>query len=716
MRLPMADASSAADLSIYHLRLEFDRLDILLHRQIERRQARAVAESSSYHLSDEQAYALLELPFAHASPPLPAETAYDAALAAARTRLADCIEEARRQGARLRFAELCALLELDAFERDALLICLAPALDLRYAELYAYLQNDLTRKWPSIDLILDLLGPPGTERLLELRHFVAASPLWKRQLIVPLTPTGSAPLIGLGQTLRPDEGIVAWLTLGEYQPPASLAAYLSLLPAPQPDTLLLTAERRAQIAAAAAVDALVVMDGVDTGEQHHAARALAFERRQPLLTLDLAGITPGGRSLREALHLVLRDALLIGATPYFTGWDHCLVDDVTPPELLALLADYPGCALLGGRQSWRPSLLPTSRRSFRLSFPGPNHRQREHLLRHLLAATDSARGVVDSLDLTTLARQFDLTSQQIQDTIGMALDLALQERQLLQNRHLWAAARAHSSPRLSTLATRVVSGYNWDNLILSTDRVAILRELADMVRYRALVLDEWGVGEKLAPSRGIIALFAGPPGTGKTMAAGVIANELGLDLYRIDLSSVVSKYIGETEKNLERIFGEADRSNIILFFDEADALFGKRSDVKDARDRYANIEISYLLQRMESYNGITILATNLVSNLDEAFTRRLHAKITFAEPDADQRLRIWRSLLPPGVPVEPDINWSRLAQRFALSGGNIRNVIVLAAYLAAREQRALGMTHLLHATRREFQKMGRMLNERDFAE
>jgi len=227
------------------------------------------------------------------------------------------------------------------------------------------------------------------------------------------------------------------------------------------------------------------------------------------------------------------------------------------------------------------------------------------------------------------------------------------------------------------------------------------------------VLDVWGLGAKLASSRGVTVLFSGPPGTGKTMAAQIIAGALGLDLYRIDLSTIVSKYIGETEKNIERIFREAEQSNAILFFDEADALFGKRSEVRDSHDRYANIEISYLLQRMEAYDGVTILATNLRGNLDEAFTRRLQFAVSFPFPETEDRLRIWKTLFPPDVPREPDIDLALLANRFRLAGGNIRNIIVSAAYLAAAGGESVSMSHLLHGTRRELQKMGRLVRDED---
>ena len=276
---------------------------------------------------------------------------------------------------------------------------------------------------------------------------------------------------------------------------------------------------------------------------------------------------------------------------------------------------------------------------------------------------------------------------------------------------LFAGARLHSGARLGDMARKIEPRYDWDDIILPEEQIDILRELVATVRGRSKVLEEWGLGRKLASSRAVTVLFAGPPGVGKTMAAEVIALDLGLDLYKIDLSGLVSKYIGETEKNLERVFAEAQSSNAILFFDEADAIFGKRSGVKDAHDRYANLEISYLLQRMEFYDGVTILATNLRSNLDEAFLRRLQFAIDIPFPDEKNRLRIWETLFPTTVPRADDVDLEEMARRFKLAGGNIRNVLMAAAFLAADDGDVITMQHLLHGTRREFQKMGRLVME-----
>jgi SpoVK/Ycf46/Vps4 family AAA+-type ATPase len=236
------------------------------------------------------------------------------------------------------------------------------------------------------------------------------------------------------------------------------------------------------------------------------------------------------------------------------------------------------------------------------------------------------------------------------------------------------------------------------------------------VKHRRQVLDEWNFDKKISLGKGVSALFVGPPGTGKTMAAEIIANELGLDMYKIDLSTVVSKYIGETEKNLSHIFQEAEQSNAILFFDEADALFGKRSEVKDSHDRYANIEINYLLQKMEEYEGIVIMASNYQKNIDEAFTRRLRFIIHIPFPDRNYRARIWRNIFPAETPRSKDIEFDFLAGKLEISGGNIKNIALNAAFLAAENSGVINMKHIIRATKREFQKMGRMYVKADFGQ
>ena len=275
-------------------------------------------------------------------------------------------------------------------------------------------------------------------------------------------------------------------------------------------------------------------------------------------------------------------------------------------------------------------------------------------------------------------------------------------------------ARAASMSSLGDLAIAMAPDIGWEDLVLPTRPLTLLRSLAAFLRHRDLVLDEWGFGRRSGRAQGLVAMFAGDSGTGKTLAARVLANELGLELFRIDLATVVSKWLGETEKNLERVFAAAQGANAVLFFDEADAVFGRRSDVQDSHDRYANLQTAYLLQRMERHDGPIVLATNMRGNIDDAFLRRMDAVIEFPFPTAEYRLRLWELLLPPEAPRAADVELDFLAERFELSGGGIRNAAIAAAVLAASEGSAIGMTQLVRGVAMEYAKHGRLTLAADF--
>jgi AAA+ superfamily predicted ATPase len=323
------------------------------------------------------------------------------------------------------------------------------------------------------------------------------------------------------------------------------------------------------------------------------------------------------------------------------------------------------------------------------------------------------------LDAGALASRFRLSASQIRDSAALAEALASWRSPAggaVTAADFLAACRAQADRKLAQVARQVEPRARWTDLVLPPDQMAQLREICDQARYRHVVLGDWGFARRLSLGKGLNVLFSGPPGTGKTMAAEVIANELELDLYKIDLSQVVSKYIGETEKNLDRVFAAAESASAILFFDEADALFGKRSEVKDSHDRYANVEISYLLQKMEEYEGVAILATNLRQNLDAAFQRRLAFTVHFPFPDEESRRRIWEGAWPPETPLAGDVDPALLARRFKLAGGNIKNIALAAAFLAAAEHARVAHAHLLRATRRELQKLGKTITEAEVAE
>jgi hypothetical protein len=347
--------------------------------------------------------------------------------------------------------------------------------------------------------------------------------------------------------------------------------------------------------------------------------------------------------------------------------------------------------------------LRLDRPVLRFAVDKPDAAEQERLWREALGpVTARLNGALDGV-----ATQFRMSAEAIMRT-GAALQATLASTPT-PDRALWQACRASVRGRLDDLAQRVEPCATWDDLVLPEPQKSTLRQIAVQVRHRLEVYDEWGFAAKGSRGLGITALFAGESGTGKTMAAEVLANELHLDLYRVDLSATVSKYIGETEKNLRRVFDAAEDSGAILLFDEADALFGKRSEVTDSRDRYANIEVSYLLQRMEAYRGLAMLTTNLKSALDPSFQRRLRFVVQFPFPDTQQRELIWRGIFPAGTPLD-GIDPAKLA-RLNVAGGNIRNIALGAAFLAAAAGRRIGMTDLLQAARSEAAK-----RERPFAE
>ncbi|MEO8698679.1 MAG: ATP-binding protein [Kofleriaceae bacterium] len=359
-------------------------------------------------------------------------------------------------------------------------------------------------------------------------------------------------------------------------------------------------------------------------------------------------------------------------------------------------ASYPGPIAITLASDGDPAALAAGRGATTIDMPVLTEAERRVLwVRH-----------VDDELATEAALRYRLTGGQIQLVARHAKDRG--EGVNLDTIH--AGVRAVLDNGLATLGTRLEWTQQWHDLVLPDDSREELGELVDRVQYRRKVIDEWGFGSKVAKGLGVAALFYGPPGTGKTMAAGLVANRLGLDLYQIDVSRLVSKYIGETEKNLSKVFEAAEAGHAVLLFDEADSLFAKRTEVKSSVDRYANLEVNYLLQRMESFNGITILTTNFESSLDEAFRRRLAYRIRFPIPELDERERLWQSIIPEKA-IGSDVNFHTLAQRFAMTGGYIKNAALRAAFIAAAEHGRIEMRHLLRAANAEYASLGKVMTQ-----
>jgi hypothetical protein len=634
-------------------------------------------------------------------------------------------------GIDLRLDRLARTFRLDAFDIDVLLVCLAVEIDLRYEKLYAYLQDDVTKKRPSVDLAIHLVGWPNDDLLEARRHFLAPAPLIRHQLVHLLEdPQQPQPPL-LARILKPDDRIVGFLFEIDELDTRLRDAVTVVTPKCSLDDLLLeddarTPFRNAWLAPVQALDnvpsSVMVLEGRAGAGKRSIAEALCHERQRELLVVDVSAISfepepaPGSPSTRWAgvASLVEREAALRCAAVHWRGID-ALTGEAQRNQFTSLLraVDAGSAPCFVAMSDANDVAGVFSRRGvIVMHMPEPSHALRaKHWSAELAGAS-----LDEHLDLSSLATRFKLSLGKISQAAATARRLASVRggnEGVVTTRELQDACRLHSNQRLAVLARKIAPVYGWGDIVLPDDCMAQLREICNHVKYRDRVYGDWGFGGKLALGKGLAVLFAGPSGTGKTMAAGIIAAELGLDLYKIDLSTVISKYIGETEKNLSRIFEEAETSNAILFFDEADALFGKRSEVRDSHDRYANVEVGYLLQRMEEYEGVAILATNLRKNMDDAFVRRLHFTVEFPFPDEEDRHRIWEGIWPQDTPLDATIDLELLASRYEMAGGNIKNIAVAAAFLAADEGEVVRMSHVIQATLREYQKTGKLLVEDD---
>jgi hypothetical protein len=448
----------------------------------------------------------------------------------------------------------------------------------------------------------------------------------------------------------------------------------------------------------ATVTPAILLCGADDEAKRDIAAAASAATGLGLAAVPLDAVPTGPAELLGFLRLWEREAILSGTALYVDASTLETSDTPRVSALLRLVHQLAGVILVGLRDPIHGIRRPV----VQLDVGKPSASEQRELWRSYLGDQAIANGYIDAL-----SAQFDLPAS----AIAAAVDDAHEVGEANLADALWDASRARSRPRLQDLAERIEPAATWEQLVLPDESLALLRQLAGQLRHRTTVYERWGFAGCGRRGLGISALFTGPSGTGKTMAAEVLINELRLDLYRIDLSGVVSKYIGETEKNLRRVFDAAEEGGAALFFDEADALFGKRSEVKDSHDRYANIEVNYLLQRMEAYRGVAILATNLKGSLDPAFLRRIRFVVSFPIPDTGQRAEIWRRIFPAETPtegLEPEL----LAQ-LTVAGGNIRNIAINAAFLAAAETTPIRMSHLLRAARTEFAKLERPLPDEE---
>ncbi|WP_019180826.1 ATP-binding protein [Microbacterium yannicii] len=595
---------------------------------------------------------------------------------------------AEAAGHRLRLRRMAQAFTLSPIDVDLLVIALAADLDPRFERFFGYLNDDVGRRRPSVSVALELCGVPLTSAADRAR--LISGPLVSGGLVIIEDEERPLP----GRAVRVPDRVVGHL-LGDDTPDRALDGVLS-----EPSTVEWGDPSRVEQALAAGIR-LVYLRESATGSGSAVAVRGIHSRGLDVVQLDLARLG-GDRDAIALARLVTREVRLRGV-----GLIAAPVTPEVQPGLIEALADSPQPTVFVGESTWDPgwfSELPVA------SVVEPTTTaERAGLWRTSLGPA------ADGLDVAEATAPFRLGPEQVQRAAGTARSQAtLSKSGVITAEHVAAGARAENASALDRLARRVTPTVGWSDLVLPAGPLNALREIELRARHREQVLGDWNMRPGGGRGHGVVALFAGDSGTGKTMSAEVVAGGLGLDLYVVDLSTVVDKYIGETEKNLERIFRAAAGTNAVLLFDEADAVFGKRSDVKDSHDRYANVESAYLLQRMETFDGLAILATNLRANIDEAFTRRLDIIVDFPIPDAVQRTRLWDRSLGNLVRRADDIDLEFLGRSFELAGGGIRAAAVTAAYLAAADRGTVLMRHCIVAVHREYRKLGRLVVESEF--
>lgn len=603
-----------------------------------------------------------------------------------RDRLERTCDAAERDGEPIRLRRLARAANLTDLDVEVLIAALAPDLDSRFERLYGYLNDDVTRRRATIGLVLDIAGMLATFPSARAR-LAPGSPLLENQIL--MLDDATCPF--LTRSLRVPDRVTSHL-LGDDTCDPGLT---DITCQPRPHECAIAAQLASSLGQ---LVQLVYLRDRGRRSAAGAAAAAVLGSRRPVLGLDLSRASPA--EIDELVLIARREALLQGA---------CIVagpiDGLVGLSATALrqLCDLPVPVLLHGDATWDPRW--STRVPLQLDAPALTTADRARVWSSELDGI----GVVDAAPVHLL-----LGPDQIARAVRAARLSSVLGNHEAGEAQLLSGAREQNAAGLERLARRIEPAVGWPDLVLPAAVTGQLRELTARTRHRDRVLTDWCMRPGGGRGKGVTALFAGDSGTGKTMSAEVIAGGLGLDLYTIDLATVVDKYIGETEKNLERIFAEAGGVNAVLLFDEADAVFGKRSEVRDAHDRYANIESAYLLQRMESFDGLAILATNLRANIDDAFTRRLDAIVDFPMPDAGLRRALWDQCLGPHVPRDPDLDLDFCATAFEFSGGAIRSVVLTAAYLAAENGGPVGMTELITAVQREYRKLGRLVLEREF--
>ncbi len=605
---------------------------------------------------------------------------------------------------------LCEKFSLSWLERQIVIMSLAAELHPKYQKVYGLIADDTSIKHPTLEIVLKILFDDPAEFISYKRQWIFGSSL-KKFLFSdsPWNPYDQ------NREMRLDERIIFYiLSLDKFS--QEFEDYFEIF---HPDDIL---------------PPLLIQMDIQEGLQNYYTNDLR-DRETVLLHLEGASGTGKSFQLRHLCRNLGRTLFLVDMKLFLSETSpdklikSILCETILQNAVLAvIMPDAVEDKLIEGLIKLKTEYIKEfnkgeifyilSTASIKKYLLG----QKDMILHFSLELPDEQERTIlwqemgkyykfsATVNWGEFASKFRFTPGQIMDTLELANALGTRNKsEGIDINSLNSACYQNGKTHLITKARKVEAKFNWDDIILSEDARILLKDACNQMKYRQTVFGDWGFNKRLFYGKGLSILLSGPPGTGKTMSAQVVANELQLELYKVDISKMVSKYIGETEKNLQEIFDEAQLSNAILFFDEADAIFGKRTDVKDSHDRHANVETAYLLQRIEDYEGVTILATNYIKNIDDAFLRRFNFVVEFPFPNATYREMIWRSLIPKETPLQEDVSFPWIAEKFEVSGGNIKNIVLAAAFLAAEKNEAIGNSHIIKAALTELKKMGKMV-------
>ena len=619
-------------------------------------------------------------------------------------------------------ARLAHVLNLTELEQDILVLAAAVEYDLKYLSIFAYLNNDVAQRWPTADLAVRLFSRDRDNSVQEIRSLLRPhATLFSQGVFQTVEATRARPSWrAMGFQLTP----IVWDFLIDAPPPTQLGSAVAVRCKVDRDwdTVFISKRTKAAITQCLpnepgghGAGPVFLLTGREGAGRQLAIEAICGGFSRPMMTIRADRLNLADPAIEELLATTALMSLLLGAVVFVqTNCNNpdslCLFIERLKVNASAVFISCPPNAPQGIHR-----LVDRS-----IDFDTPQTTIRREAWQSML----SKRSInTDSATLDQLAEQFKLNTGEMTRAASGAVYLTPSNgskhhfspsETKTTSQALFESTRSVLRTDFGPMARRVVPKFGWDDIVLPHTTRRRLRSIAKAVEHRELVFEQWGFGGHRTTGNGLTVLFAGKSGTGKTICASVIAQHVGLDLYKIDLSGVVSKYIGETEKNLERIFSTAHAGNTILFFDEADALFGKRSEVKDAHDRFANIETGYLLQKLEEHSGVVILATNLANNIDDAFSRRIDFSIEFPMPDEKRREEMWRKMFPSKAPLDDDVQFDFLAKRFELSGGEIRNVATQAAFRAAQNGCVIRMKQIVESLDEQFVKQGKLRTAAQF--